>query len=124
MPATLPQIQARLEQVIALRDDAAETVNALALGGDAIDVKTRTNHVAKLQGYQREVEVLIKVERDLVANGKAAENDLRVLSRFDASQPASAAMTPPPSADAEKPPRDTPRNEASSAPLPASGDVF
>ncbi len=124
MPATLQQIQDRLEQAIALRDDAGETVNALALGGAAIDAKTRTNHVAKLQGYQREVEVLQKVERDLLSHGRAAENDLRILSGFDALEPETAAVTPPAPHDAQMAPREAPRNEASAAPLPASGDVF
>jgi len=128
MPATLPQIQARLEQSQALRDELAETaqdlqIDALA-GGTAISTATQQSIQARLNGYHREVELLMKIERDLVANGKAAENDLSVLSRFDASQAGSAAMTPSLSHGAHLAPREAPRNEASATPLPASGDVF
>lgn len=117
MPATLAQIQTRLEQASALRDDAADALPSIA-------PEVRAKHEARLNGYQREVELLMKIERDLVANGKAAEKDLRILSGFDASQPQSAAVTPPAAHDAQMAPRDTPRNEASATPLPASGDVF
>ncbi len=124
MPATLPQIQARLEQALALRDDAGETVQSLALGGAGVDVATRTRHVAKLQGYHREVEVLQKVERDLISQGRAAESDLRILSGFDASRPETATETPAMDSNAQMAPREAPRNDASEVALPASGDVF
>ena len=124
MPATLAQIQARLEQAIALRDDAQDALPAILAAGGSSTADVRAKHAARLQGYQREVYLLMKIERDLVANGRAAENDLCVLSGFDASPPASAAVTPHGAHDAQTAPRIAPRNDASAAPLPASGDVF
>lgn len=124
MPATLQQIQARLEQAIALRDDAADTLLAIIAAGGSITAEVRGKHEARLNGYQREVELLMKIERDLVANGKAAENDLCILSGFDASQATSALPSASLVSDAHLAPREAPRNEASAAPLPASGDIF
>ncbi len=135
MPATLQQIQARLEQALALREDAGEMVQTLALGGAGVPAEERTRHVAKLQGYQREVELLHKIERDLLSQGRAAENDLRILSGFDAPEAMPAAVTPSQSSDAQMAPREAPRSEASAPPLllsasfagqalPAAGDVF
>ena len=135
MPATLSEIQARLEQAIALRDDAQDALPAIIAAGGSITAEVRAKHAARLQGYQREVYLLMKIERDLVANGRAAENDLRVLSGFDASAAAPAVSTPPDAADAQMPPRIAPRNEASAspaekaglgfaAPLPAAGEVW
>ena len=124
MPATLPQIQARLDQAIALRDDALDALPAIVAAGGASTAEVRTKHVARLQGYQREVELLQKIERDLISQGRAAENDLLKLSRFNAPPPASAAVTPLDATDAPTAPREAPRNEASATPLPASGDVF
>lgn len=124
MPATLQQIQARLEQAIALRDDAADALLATYALGGSITAEVRGKHEARLNGYQREVELLMKIERDLVANGKAAENDLCILSGFDASQATSALPSASLVSDAHLAPREAPRNEASAAPLPASGDIF
>jgi len=124
MPATLQQIQARLEQAIALRDDAADALPAIIAAGGSITADVRAKHEARLNGYQREVYILMKIERDLVANGRAAENDLRILSGFDALEAQTAAVTPPATHDAPLAPREGSRNEASAAPLPASGDVF
>jgi len=128
MPATLQQIQARLEQAQALRDDLAETAQVLQQeslnSGVPISAATQQSISARLNGYHREVEVLMKIERDLVANGRAAENDLCILSGFDALEGRNATETPPADCDAQKAPREAPRNEASAAPLPASGDVF
>lgn len=125
MPATLQQIQARLEQAQALRDDAALVMqDFIADATGSISPEMRARREARLNGYQREVELLMKIERDLVANGRAAKNDLRILSGFDASRPIPAAVTPSHSSDAQMAPREAPRNEASATPLPASGDVF
>ena len=124
MPATLQQIQARLEQAIALRDDAADALPAIIAAAGSITVEVRGKHEARLNGYQREVELLMKIERDLVANGKAAENNLCILSGFDAPQAIAALPSASLDCDAQKEPREAPRNEASAAPLPASGDVF
>ena len=124
MPATLQQIQARLEQALALRDDAADAMPVIIAAGGSIAADVRSKHEARLNGYQREVEVLMKIERDIVANGRAAENDLRILSRFDAPEAASALPSASLGCDARLAPREAPRNEASSTPLPAAGDVF
>ncbi len=136
MPASLLQIQARLEQATALRDDASETVQVLALGGEGIDVIMRQRHISKLQGYQREVTVLQKIERDIISQGRAAENDLRVLSVFGALDATSALLSACLPSDAQMTPRETPRNDAGIPPLPkielgfvparlpSAGDVF
>ena len=124
MPASLSQIQARLEQAIALRDDAADALPAIIAAADSITADVCSKHAARLNGYQREVEVLMKIERDIIANGRAAENDLRILKRFDAPQAASAAVTPTNDPEAQKAPREAPRSEASATSLPASGDAF
>lgn len=133
MPATLPQIQARLEQAIALRDDAEDVSTQMVQLGASITAEVRGKHEARLNGYQREVYILMKIERDLVADGRASENDLRVLSRFDAPEASAAAKTPLNDQDAPLAPREAPRSDAANASprpnidpaqLPAAGDVF
>ena len=109
---------------MALRDDAADALPAIVAAGGNIPAEVRAKHEARLNGYQREVEVLMKIERDLVANGRLAESDLDVLSGFDASEGPNAAVTLPTAADACLAPREAPRNEAGGGPLPAAGDVF
>lgn len=133
MPATLPEIQARLSEAAALRDSAAETVQDLALDSSTVDASTRIKHVSRLQGYQREVEALQKIERELISNGRAdTALPPRTESRFEQGLPETAVITPPDAHDAASAIRGAsrvPQNSLSEphptpAPLPASGDVF
>ncbi len=129
MPATLQQIQAKLAEAIALRDELAETCATLgieaAASGAGVSKATQQSLLAKLNGYHREVEALMKCERDLIAHGRLdAEAAQLAESRFNASQPEIAVLTPPQHSDAELAHREPPRSEASAPPLPASGDVF
>ncbi|WP_395737443.1 hypothetical protein [Prosthecobacter sp.] len=125
MPATLQQIQTKLAEATALRDLAAEAMPLVVAAGGAITAKIRSEHEARLNGYQREVELLLKCERDLIANGRLdAESDWLTEARFNAPGAVSAVLTPSDDCDASQAPREAPRNEVSAAPLPAAGDVF
>lgn len=136
MPATLQQIQAKLAEATALRDDAEENLRLLALTEGSLSSETRCKLTAKLNGYTREVEALLKCERDLIANGRLDAETARLAeSRFNASEAAGALITLPHSSDAELAPREAPRSEAAESaapnappgnatPLPAAGDVF
>lgn len=140
MPATLQQIQAKLNEAIALRDDAQQTHALLSLSTGGIDTTTSQTLNAKLNGYQREVELLMKCERDLIANGRLDAETARLAvtaapgapapqlqcaeSRFNASEAPNAVLTPPARSGAQMTPREAPRGEVSEPPLPASGDVF
>lgn len=125
MPATLQQIQAKLNEAIALRDDALQTQGLLALTAGGIEATTSQTLSAKLNGYQREVEVLMKCERDLIAHGRLdAETERLAESRFNAWEAISAPLSAGVDLSAQTAPREGPRSEASAAPLPASGDVF
>lgn len=121
MKASLLQVQSKLSEVAALRDDGLDTVISLALGRMESDRETRQAIVAKFKGYEREFWALIKVERELIANGRAsAENSEAILSRSDASRPLSAVSTSETASDAASGPRDA----RETSPLPPSGDCF
>jgi len=117
MPATLQDIRIKLAEATALRDDAADAMPLIIAAGGSITAEARRRHEAKLNGYQREVIALQKVERDL-------QSEQRAESRFNAPVTESALLTPPPPSDASQRGREGSRSEASAAPLPASGDVF
>lgn len=117
MPATLQDIQNKLAEATALRDDAADAMPLVIAAGGSITADARRRHEAKYNGYQREVEALQKLERQLLAE-QGAE------SRFNASAPESALLTPPHTSEASAGHREPPRNEASAPALPAAGDVF
>ena len=149
MPATLQQIQAKLAEAIALRDDAEENLNLLALTEGGLSLETRQKLNAKLNGYNREVEALMKCERELIANGRLSPEAARLIEtaapglhqqcaepRFNEGRTLGAVTTPPVCYDAQEAPREAPRSEEgdssrqnhelvfASAPLPAAGDVF
>lgn len=120
MNVSLSQIQAKLAEVEALRDDALSTLRLLALGRMEADRDMRTALVSKFDGYEREFWALVKIERELIAHGRAPQNELRTELRSDAPPPVSAAVTPANRGDAASGPRDA--REAES--LPPAGEVF
>lgn len=121
MNVTLPQIQHKLAEVRELRREALDTVRLLALGRMQADKEAATGLVSKFDGYEREFWALVKVERGLIANGRAStENSEAILGGSDASQPLSAVSAPESCGDAASGPRDA--REAS--PLPPAGDCF
>ncbi len=84
--------------------------------------------VAAVEGYARELEALAKVEREVLDSGRISPENLEpVLSRFDASGVDSALLIGPTAPDAQKAPREAPRDDASAAPQSppvAAGDGF
>ena len=131
MSPSLHQIQTELAAARLLRHEAWTDVRDAfvrprifgLLSDDA-----RRVMVATVVGYDRELEALAKVEREVLDSGRISPETLEpVLSRFDASGADSALLTGPTAPAAQKAPRETPRNDASAAPQPlsvAAGDGF
>jgi len=128
MNTSLSQIQAKLAEASALRSDALDTVRQLALGRLDAAPDMRLALVSKFDGYEREFQALVKVERDVIATGRspspdsAASADLAdaTETRFAASGAHSAAMTHPTAHSEPEPPREAPRSPAHFA----AGDGF
>jgi hypothetical protein len=86
-PLLLSTIEARLEEISALRKDALATVLDLAAGRMQADHELRREIVSRFQGYEHEYWTAAQVKLDLISAG-------RTETRFDGGVPKTAVVIP------------------------------